>query len=115
VAVGKLCEAREQSCRQEWEISRDGDDPFGLCRMESRVDAPDGAETGQAVWHDPDRQVGKTGGIPRDDNNVGGDPLQQLHLSNDDGAAADDETPLVLPAEPPGHAARHNGTGRRRT
>jgi hypothetical protein len=48
----------------------------------------------------------------RHHEDLGGDPLQNLDLSNDDGAAMHDEAALVLTAKPPRLAAGQNG-GRR--
>src|SRR5690606_25774654 len=78
------------------------------------VDAAHGADARDAVGNGGDRLVPITVRRVRDDEQGRGDTLQDLDLSNDDGAPFDDEVALVLTAEPTGTSARHDGGSRRR-
>lgn len=114
VAVGALRQRREQCRGDERQIARQHDHPIAVDRVQRRVDAADGSEAGLSVGDDPHRQVGEPGRVGRHDDDLGGHRLQRLHLSNDDGAAVDDEPALVATAVPAGPAPRHDGGGRHR-
>ena len=84
--------------------------------LERREQSADGAKPGHAC-RDRSRGQGPQieSGCGADHEDFVRDPLQDIHLSNDDGAAEDDEATLVLSAEAAGLAAREDGgRGRRR-
>lgn len=116
VAIGPVGEKRQQIGRQAGHVTGDNDDTVAVVRqrVEGRVDAADRPETRDPVGHDDHGLVGEARGVVRNDEQRRGHPLQDLHLSNDDGASLDDEATLVLTAESAGTSARHDGGGRRR-
>lgn len=82
--------------------------------MQGSVDAADCAEASDAIRDYGHGLIGKRRRVRGDDPEPRSDTLQDLDLSNDDGASLDDEATLVLTAEPTGTSARDDCGSRRR-
>jgi hypothetical protein len=114
-AIGSLSpsyELGEQSIVEEGQIAGDDEHAIAARGVERRVDAADGARAGYAIDVDRETEVGEPLGISSHHEHLGGDPLQNLDLSNDDGTAMHDQAALVLTAKPSRLATGQN-RGRR--
>jgi hypothetical protein len=109
---GPSNELREQSIVEERQVAGDDEHAITLCGVERGVDSADGAGVGYAIDVDGETEVAEPLRIVRHHEDLGGHPLQNLDLSNDDGTAMHDQAALVLTAKPSRLAAGQN-RGRR--
>ena len=110
--AGAPHELGEQPVVEKRQVARDDQHRIALRRVERRVDGADRARAGQPIGVDRQPEIGEAFGIARDDEDLAGDPLQNLDLPNDDGAAMHDQAALVLTAEASRPASGQN-RGRR--
>ena len=93
------------------EIAGDDQDALRAGRFESGVDAAERAALRHEIGVNRDAEVIEPSVGRADDEDLAGHLLQDLQLTDDDGAAADDEAALVPAAEPARAPARENRGG----
>lgn len=103
----------EEPIVKEREIAGDDDHPLASSGIERGIDRADRTGSRHAIHVNGQSEVRKTRRIGGDDEDLAGNPLQNLDLSNDDGAATHDEAALVLTAKATRLATGKN-RGRRR-
>ena len=111
-SLGPPHELSEQSIVEEGQIAGDDEHAFSARGVERGVDPADGARAGYAIDVNRETKVDEPLGISSHHEHLGGDPLQNVDLSNDDGAAMHDQAALVLTAKPSRLATGQN-RGRR--
>ncbi len=114
MAGGALHQPAQDLGVEMGKVARKGDHRVVPGDFEGGKQAAKWALAGQQVGVDGHADVRIQAGMRSDDIDVVPDPLQNLHLANDDGAAFDDQTALIATTKTTGAASRKNGGGRRR-
>jgi hypothetical protein len=96
---GALHELCKQPIVQEGKVARDDDHTLASSRIERGIDGTERTGSRHAIHVNRQAKVRKARRIGGDDEDLAGNPLQNLDLSNDDGAAMHDEAALVLTAK----------------
>jgi hypothetical protein len=113
-AIGARHQFREQRGIEKRVIAGDDQDAVRAGQLERRINAANGSEPGDAVGDDGQTEVSEPIGVARDHEDVRGETLQDVQLSNDDGVTVDDEPALVQAAEPARLApGKNRGSGSR--
>ena len=110
--LSAIHELGEQAIVEKRQVAGHDDHLVAGRGIECREDSADGTSARDAVKVYRQPEVSEPVGLARHDEHVAGDPLQNLDLSNDDGAAMHDEAAFVLTAQSPRLAAGQN-RGRR--
>jgi hypothetical protein len=110
-AGGQVHEAFQQAGVQKRQVAGDHDDAVATGGVQRRVEAAQRSRAGHPVRVYRQTEVGKSPGVVAHDEQVGSDPLQDLNLTDDDGAALYDEAALVAAPETARLAAGENGCG----
>ena len=96
---GAADELGEQRFLEERQIARDDNDPFMPRGIERGVDGADRAGPRHTIDVDDESEVREPIRIAGHHEHIVSDPLQNVDLSNDDGAAMHDQAALVLTAK----------------
>ena len=112
---GALHELCKQPIVQEGKVARDDDHTLASSRIERGIDGTERTGSRHAIHVNRQAKVRKARRIGGDDEDLAGNPLQNLDLSNDDGTAMHDQAALVPTAKPSRLAAGQNRGRRGRT
>ena len=107
-AVRERDEPAKQALVEKRQVAGDDNHPIEAGDLEGRGHAAQGAQARLPIRVARQPEIRKAGRVGADDHDLGGHTLQDIHLTEDDGPAFDDEPTLVPPAKPTCPAARHN-------
>ena len=113
MALARIGKRLQQLGREKREVAGYDDDSLARRHRQRGVDAAERARALDGVRVGRQSDIRVTLRIAPDGEDPAGHPLQDLHLTDDDGASLDNEATLVLTAEAAGASARHDGGSRR--
>jgi hypothetical protein len=108
---GELNQPLQHGRLEKRQVAGDNDDEGGRGGFECGVEPSHRPGSGNHIGMDREPEIGKTIRVGRDDENLRRDPLQNVHLPDDDGPAVDDEAALVASAKAARLAAGEDGGG----
>ena len=106
--LAQLDQPSEQTGVQEGHIAGHGDDPLGARRRKGGVEPTHRPGPWNQIGMNGNPKVGESRGVRRDDEDLGGQLLQDLQLTVDDGKTLYEEPAFVAPSKAPGAPAGDN-------
>ena len=109
--VGRVGQSLENAAVQKWEIAGDDEHSGRMGAFERRQQPAHRSRRRHDVGVDRHTDIFVTAGVGSDDKDLVADPLQNVQLTEDDGAAVNEQPALVPPTESLRLAARQNRGG----
>jgi len=107
-----LAYQRQQAGVEKWQVAGHHQHQIGAGDLERRVDRAQDTAARQTIGMHGESEIAISLGLCRDDEDLGGHPLQNFHLPYDDGATLDGKPALVPSAEATRLPSRNDRGGR---